>query len=113
MNPVPRIFQILDKKGITAYKMAKDIGMSTARLSNWKQGKSTPSAEAIAQIADYLGVSTDYLLGRTDDPKGVAEVQILGYVDSDNKAHAFEDLTGEELQKLIEYADMMRKARDK
>ena len=31
--------------------------------------KSTPNSERIAEIADYFNVSTDYLLGRTDNPK--------------------------------------------
>lgn len=102
MNPVPRIFQILDKKGITAYKMAKDIGMSTARLSNWKQGKSTPSAEALSQIADYLGVSTDYLLGRTDDPAfTIPEYQYFSE----------HELTEEEKKKVDEYVELLIKAR--
>lgn len=104
MNPVPRIFQILDEKGITAYKMAKDIGMSTARLSNWKQGKSTPSAEALAQIADYLGVSTDYLLGRTDDPT---------FTIPDYRYFADHELTDEEKRKVDEYVELLIKARRK
>jgi len=36
--------------------------------SQWKKGKFEPSANAIIKIANYFGVSTDYLLCKTDDP---------------------------------------------
>ena len=38
-------------------------------MSNLKT--SFPQSDSIAKIADYLGCSVDYLLGRTDDPKGI------------------------------------------
>lgn len=37
------VFQrLLDEKGITAYKVAKETGISTATLSSWKKGRYTP-----------------------------------------------------------------------
>ena len=106
-----RLKYLMKENNVTFAQLERTLGLSNGSMARWE--KSSPSVEKVQKVADYFNVSVDYLLGRTDDPKGVAEVQILGYVDSDNKAHAFEDLTGEELQKLIEYADMMRKARDK
>lgn len=101
-----RIKSLKKQKDIAEY-----IGVPTPTYSSYEQGKSEPKYEKISMLADYFGVSTDYLLGRTDNPTDIAEVQIFGYVDNNAQAHAFEDLTGEEMQKLIDYADMMRKAR--
>ena len=34
--------QLLSKYGVTAYRVAKETGITTATLTNWKQGKYTP-----------------------------------------------------------------------
>lgn len=46
--------------------MLEDVGLGFNTMSNMKS--SMPKADNLAKIADYLEVSTDYLLGRTDDP---------------------------------------------
>lgn len=52
--------ELLDSKGVTAYKVAKATGVSTATLTSWKQGKYSPKREKLQKIADYFGVSIDY-----------------------------------------------------
>ena len=59
--------QLLSKYGITAYKVAKETGISTATLSNWKQGKYTPKQDKLQKIADYFGVSLEYLMTGKED----------------------------------------------
>ena len=65
-----RILQIMHNKGITPYRLAKETGMTESLFSLWK---SNPSSKIYAQnlviVADYLGCSVDYLLGRTDNPE--------------------------------------------
>ena len=65
-----RIFTLIEQRGITAYRLAKDVGLNPTRLSDWKSGKGNPKPDAVAKIADYFGVSVDFLLGRTDVPEG-------------------------------------------
>ena len=60
---------ILQEKDITPYRIAKETGISQGLMSRYKNGKKTPSAESLVKIADYLNVSVDYLLGRTDNPE--------------------------------------------
>jgi transcriptional regulator with XRE-family HTH domain len=45
--------------------VGKEIGVSSSTISQWKNG-SIPNGETLMKIADYLNVSVDYLLGRTD-----------------------------------------------
>lgn len=54
--------QLLKKHGVTAYRVAKDTGVTTATLTSWKQGKYTPKREKLEKIAEYFGVSIDYLM---------------------------------------------------
>ena len=56
--------QLLEKTGATAYKLSKDTGISQGMISNWRSGNRMPSAENLIALADYFGVSVDYLLGR-------------------------------------------------
>ena len=60
-RPIERILNLIEEHGITAYKLLSDIGLSSARITQWKNG-AKPSAEAILKIARYFNVSTDYLI---------------------------------------------------
>lgn len=56
------IFEKLCKeKGVSAYRVSKATGISTATLSDWKTGKSHPKADKIRKIADYFRVPVDYI----------------------------------------------------
>lgn len=59
--------QLMQKKGVTAYRVSKDTGISTATLTDWKMGRSTPKNDKLQRIADYFGVTLDYLTGREKD----------------------------------------------
>lgn len=61
-NAYENYSKIRDLKGYTDYKVAKETGIGTATMSNWKNGKYTPKADKIQIIADFLGVSSEYLL---------------------------------------------------
>ncbi len=54
--------QLLQKYGVTAYKVSKETGVSQSSLSDWKNGKITPKIENMKKIADYFGVSIEYLM---------------------------------------------------
>lgn len=49
-------------------KAADLFGISRSTISSWNTKNTFPKGETVAAIADALGVSADYLLGRTDDP---------------------------------------------
>lgn len=54
--------QLLQKFGVTAYKVSKATGISQSSLSDWKLGKVTPKTDNMKKIADYFGVSLEYLM---------------------------------------------------
>lgn len=62
--------QLLQLKGITPYKLSKELGIATSTLSDWKNGRSVPKMDKLQKIADYFNVSVDYLMnGETKDEK--------------------------------------------
>lgn len=64
-----RFYNECKKRGITPNSLAKELNISQPTMSGWKKG-SPPNSERLEAIADYFGVSTDYLLGRSGtDPE--------------------------------------------
>lgn len=64
------ILRIMDERDITSYRMAKDTGISESLFGAWrKKPTSKIYSGNLVLIADYLGCSVDYLLGRTEDPE--------------------------------------------
>ena len=53
------------ERGESPSPTAIKIGFSNAAATHWKKGK-IPRGESLKKIADYFGVSTNYLLGKTD-----------------------------------------------
>ena len=62
-----RIKELADKQGISLNILEERLGYSTNYLYSLKKGN--PKSDRLQEIADYFHVSTDYLLGRTDNPK--------------------------------------------
>ena len=54
--------QLVKAKGITTYRVAKDIGLAPTVFSDWKSGKSKPKVDKLKKIADYFGVTIEYFL---------------------------------------------------
>lgn len=61
-----KIKELADKQGISINILEEKLGYGTNTLYRLK--RSNPSSKVLREIADYFGVSTDYLLGRTDNP---------------------------------------------
>lgn len=62
-----RIFEELcTKNNVTPYKVCKETGLTTSTISNWKAGRYVPKQDKMQKIADYFGVSLEYLTTGTD-----------------------------------------------
>lgn len=64
-----RFEQLLQSRHLTPYRVAKDLGMSQGLMNEYKNGVKLPSVQNLIKIADQLGCSVDYLLGRADSPE--------------------------------------------
>lgn len=61
--------RLLQKYGITTYKVAKETGIAQSVFSSWKNGISTPKADKLQKIADYFGVTVEYMMTGKEEPK--------------------------------------------
>ena len=61
-----RLLELRTEKGLSQATLAKQLQVSYAVVCYWETNRSEPTAPNIVKIADFFGVTTDYLLGRTE-----------------------------------------------
>ena len=62
-------FQALcDERNISVYRACTDIGLNRSAVAKWKAG-GKPNGNTAGKLAEYLGVTTDYLLTGQAEPK--------------------------------------------
>lgn len=68
MTTIEKILTLLEQKGIEQQQFALAIGVNKQKISEWKSGKTKSYMKYIDKIAEFLSVSTDYLLGTEEKP---------------------------------------------
>lgn len=63
-----RVKRLRIKKGLTQEALAKKFLLNKSSVSRYERGQQLPEIDVLTKLADFFDVSTDYLLGRTDDP---------------------------------------------
>ncbi|PWM61681.1 MAG: XRE family transcriptional regulator [Subdoligranulum variabile] len=58
---------VRDKMGYTDYKVAKETGIGTATMSNWKNGKYVPKSDKIQKIATLLNTTEKFIMDGEDE----------------------------------------------
>lgn len=112
------IYEIIDQlcaeKGISGSKMCDDLGMSRSTLTELRKGRAkTLKLEKASKIADYFGVSVDYLLGNDPKAKTPAEADVTFDDFTYAMHHESKELTEENKQKLLEMARFFKMQQDK
>ncbi len=62
-----KLKELRQEKGLSQEQLAAIINVKNYTIGNWEQERSEPSIADIIKIADYFEISTDYLLGRSND----------------------------------------------
>ena len=60
-----RLRQLREEKNLTQTELGKIFNLSKQTISSYENGGSTPGQETLKRLADFFGVSTDYLLGHS------------------------------------------------
>lgn len=111
-----RVKELSQKRGISLSKLEETLGLGKNSIYALKRNQ--PSAERLQEIADYFNVSTDYLLGRTDNPK-IASDEVAGYTTEDlrkmaKNAKTFDGkpLTDEDVDAITNIIEIYLKGRN-
>lgn len=112
-----RFKQLCDEKGISIYKAAMEIGLNRAAANKWKAG-SIPNGQTLSKLADFFGVTNDYLLGKETEKALTATGERSGSHDVlDDVDIAFYDnykeLTEDDKATVRDMVRIMRERRSK
>lgn len=64
-----RLKMLREKAGVSQQKIADIVGVTQQAVGKWETGKAEPDLATVAKLAEYFNCSTDYLLGKSDDPR--------------------------------------------
>lgn len=97
-SKIPRLFEIMEQRGIKAKDICTATGVSSGLMSSYKTGVAIPSGDRLKAIAAFLDVSADYLLGNDDkdaDPL------------TDRITYAAERLSEDQKQDVLKYIEFI------
>ena len=63
-----RLKTLRKERGISQLKLALDLNMNQNSISRYETGEREADYATLIKLADYFGVSVDYLLERTENP---------------------------------------------
>ena len=63
-----RFESLCREKGEKTTALGTQLGFSKSTISQWRNGKTAPNQKSLERLADYFGVSVDYLLGYYPSP---------------------------------------------
>ena len=69
MKLAERMKELRMEKNLSQGNVAADLKIGIATYCRYEQGKREPTASVLDRMADYYDVTTDYLLGRSDNRK--------------------------------------------
>ena len=84
-----------EKRGLSQYKLAQQLGVSQATVGMWESGKRDPSFPVLRTICEFFGVSADQFLGLPTAEVQERSVQpVLPTADAEllRKFHALDDM---------------------
>lgn len=62
-----KLYELRKKAGLSQKELAKRLDVAQASINYWEKGQRTPSIDMVSIIADYFGVSLNYLMGFEED----------------------------------------------
>ncbi len=108
-----RFYELCCSKNTKPNPVAKELGISSAVLTKWKNGISYPNGEFLIKIAKYFNCSIDYLVGLTDHQ--ISHVREISPIDAEilEKLHSLPEDRQEEIIYILNYKYSKYKSREK
>lgn len=103
--------ELCNKKGISVTKATVEIGLSRTIGTKWKNTGATPNGDTLNKIAEYFGVTTDYLLGAETEKASTPKDERKRKLHSIARLESA-DITPELDKNIADYIDFLLKKRE-
>jgi len=113
MLNVDKLARLRKEKSISRKEIASALRIDRTTYGKYELGQRQPSLEVLVELANFFNVTTDYLLGRTDNPK-TPELAIADELKSILELFhrvGLKGLTQNEIDKLSEYVSFIKSQR--
>lgn len=107
-----RLREILAQRDISQREFGKLLGLNEATISNYVNSARLPSLVVLQAMADRLGVTADYLLCRTDDPKGYTQADFPDDWDSTIQILKDANLSPADIEQAVGVLKELKKMRE-
>lgn len=98
-----KLKELRTERNISQEQLAQIINVKNYTIGNWEQNRSEPSIQDIIALADYFEVSTDYLLGRSNDI-GIIQTNANLTATENKMLKIFAELSNDEQFQVIGFA---------
>ena len=102
-----RLKSLRKENGYTQEDVAKKLGLTKSAYGYYEQGKTVPDAHTLSKLANIFDVSTDYILGLTDEEKPKKEIKNATTIAA-HRLGDVEQLPDEAINEINNYIDLMR-----
>ena len=97
---------LLKRHQTTVYRVSKATGISATTFTDWKNGRSAPKADKLKRVADYFGVSLEYMLGLEEGVSAQEKrVPIIGEIRAGSPIITDQTLLGYEKAEVSDVED--------
>lgn len=108
-----RLKNLREEKGYLQRYVADKIGVRSNTLSGYENGTRSPDPDMLVSLADLYGVTTDYLLGKADQPYIIEDDEKTALIEEMARKYPdaeimFDNLAGMTVEQLREVDDFIR-----
>lgn len=112
-----RLSNLMDARGISAYRIYKDLKIPDSLIGYWKKGLRNPSSEQLLKLSEYFHVTVDYLLGNEQkESPAVYDDEAKEYLDELRKRpemkmlfKASKNATKEEIEQVVKMIETFKR----
>ena len=95
--------ELREGRKLTQLEFSQIMSVAPSTVGLWEQGRREPSYEKLKKIADFYGVSTDYLLGRSSDEN------LKSSSEETNLLQGFRNLTQDSQEMLLQLLNVLQR----
>lgn len=97
MNIGTQLKFLRNRRGWTMQEVADRIGKNDSTYSGYETNKRKPNAEVLVQLADIFDTTTDFILGRTENPNGL-NFNVIDFLDKGRLHSGGVEITDEQAE---------------